>query len=127
MSKILWVDTNDMGGDMVPRRLKRKGFDVVRAFYREQVVEMVHSEKPDLILMDMHLSFKDGEMAIFKLKASETTRHIPVIALTAHAMTSDKEKASKAGFDDVDTKPIEMPRLLSKINRLLSIESSTGD
>ncbi|MEK8017954.1 MAG: response regulator, partial [Candidatus Parabeggiatoa sp.] len=92
-----------------------------------QAVEKAHSELPDLILMDMSLPVKDGETAIFEIKTSETTRHIPIIALTAHAMTSDKEKALKAGADDIQTKPIEFHNLLSKINRLLSIESSTAD
>ncbi len=128
MSKILLFQVNELGRDMLGRRLKRKGFDVVRVIDDAgEAVEMAHSERPDLILMDMSLPVKDGETAIFEIKTSEKTRHIPIIALTAHAMTSDKEKMLKAGCDDVDTQPIELSRLLSKINRLLSIESSTGD
>ena len=123
MSKILWVKDRGLCDDMTPRRLKRKGFDVVRAYDGGQAVEMAHSEAPDLILMNMNLPVKDGETAIFEIKASETTQHIPIIALTAHGIEY-KEKAIKAGSDDVDTRPIELPRLLSKINRLLSIESS---
>jgi len=126
MNKLLWVEDNDFGSDMLERRLKRKGFDVVRAYDGGQAVEMAHSEAPDLILMNMNLPVKDGETAIFEIKTSETTRNIPIIALI-HTMTSDKEKAIKAGCDDVDTRPIELLRLLSKINRLLSIESSTAD
>ncbi len=122
MIRILWVEDNEFGADMLSRRLKRKGFGVVRAFDGGQAVEMAHSEKPDLILMDMSLPVKNGETAIAEIKASETTRHIPIIALTAHAMSSDTQKAMKA--DDVETKPIELARLLGKINRLLSIEPS---
>ncbi|RKZ80360.1 MAG: response regulator [Candidatus Parabeggiatoa sp. nov. 1] len=121
MIRILWVEDNQFGG-MLPRLLKRKGFEVVRALDGGQAVEMASSEKPDLILMDMSLPVKDGETAIAEIKASETTLHIPIIALTAQAMSSDKQKALKA--DDVETKPIEFPRLFGKINRLLSIEPS---
>ncbi|RKZ51006.1 MAG: response regulator [Candidatus Parabeggiatoa sp. nov. 3] len=123
MNKLLWVKDKELCDDMAPRRLGRKGFDVVRAYDGGQAVEMAHSEAPDLILMNMNLPVKDGETAIFEIKTSETTRNIPIIALI-HTMTSDKEKAIKAGCDEVDTRPIELPRLLSKINRLLSIESS---
>jgi len=85
---------------------------------------MAHSEQPDLILMDMSLPVKDGATAIREIKASPKTQHIPIIALTAHAMEEDREKALQAGCEDVDTKPIELPRLLEKINRLLSTEKT---
>ena len=123
MNKLLWVKDKEFCDDMPPRRLTRKGFDVVCAFNGGQAVEMAHSELPDLILMHMDLPVKDGETAIFEIKTSETTRHIPIIALTAHGIRSDKEKALKAGADEIQTKPIEFHHLLSKINRLL-IESS---
>ncbi len=120
MPKILLVEDNEMNRDMLSRRLKRKGFEVVIAVDGGQGVDMAHNEKPDLILMDMSLPVKDGWTATKELKAAEDTQHIPVIALTAHAMSGDREQALAAGCDDYDTKPIELPRLLGKIETLLA-------
>ncbi len=119
MPKILLVEDNEMNRDMLSRRLKRKGYDLVIAVDGGQGVEMAHSESPDLILMDMSLPVKDGWTATRELKADENTKNIPVIALTAHAMSGDREQALEAGCDDYDTKPIELPRLLGKIETLL--------
>ncbi len=119
MPKILLVEDNEMNRDMLSRRLSRKGYEVVIAVDGGQGVEMAHSENPDLILMDMSLPVKDGWTATRELKAEENTKHIPIIALTAHAMSGDREQALAAGCDDYDTKPIELPRLLGKIETLL--------
>jgi len=119
MAKILLVEDNEMNRDMLSRRLKRKGYDIIMAVDGGQGVEMAHAEKPDLILMDMSLPVKDGWTATKELKADDATRSIPVIALTAHAMAGDREQALEAGCDDYDTKPIELPRLLGKIETLL--------
>jgi two-component system cell cycle response regulator DivK len=119
MAKILLVEDNEMNRDMLSRRLLRKGFEVVMAVDGGQAVMMAESEHPDLILMDMSLPVIDGWEATRRVKAAEKTAHIPVIALTAHAMSGDREKALDAGCDDYDTKPIEMPRLLEKIDALL--------
>jgi CheY-like chemotaxis protein len=120
MPKILLVEDNEMNRDMLSRRLIRNGFEVVMAVDGQQGVDMATSEKPDLILMDMSLPVMDGWEATRRVKADAATRSIPVIALTAHAMVQDKEKAMAAGCDDFDTKPVEMPRLLGKINALLN-------
>jgi two-component system cell cycle response regulator DivK len=117
--KILLVEDNEMNRDMLSRRLARRGYEVVIAEDGQQGVEMAVSEKPDLILMDMSLPVLDGWGATKQLKASDEMRSIPVIALTAHAMAQDREKALAAGCDDYDTKPIELPRLLEKIEKLL--------
>lgn len=119
MSKILLVEDNEMNRDMLSRRLQRRGFDVVLAVDGGQGVEMARSEAPALILMDMSLPVLDGWEATRQLKGGSATSSIPVIALTAHAMSGDREKALDAGCDDYDTKPIEFPRLLSKIDALL--------
>jgi two-component system, cell cycle response regulator DivK len=119
MTKILLVEDNEMNRDMLSRRLVRKGFDVVMAVDGSEAVTMAQSEHPDLILMDMSLPVVDGWEATRMVKTTEVTAHIPVIALTAHAMSGDREKALSAGCDDYDTKPIEMPRLLEKIEALL--------
>jgi len=119
MPKILLVEDNEMNRDMLSRRLTRKGFDVVIAMDGGQGVDMARSEMPDLILMDMSLPVKDGWTATKELKADDGTKTIPVIALTAHAMSGDREQALAAGCDDYDTKPIELPRLLGKIQTLL--------
>ena len=120
MAKILLVEDNEMNRDMLSRRLIRKGYEVVMAEDGEQGVDMASSEGPDLILMDMSLPVIDGWEATRKIKASPETSVIPIIALTAHAMASDREKALAAGCDDYDTKPIELDRLLEKIERLLA-------
>jgi two-component system, cell cycle response regulator DivK len=119
MAKILLVEDNEMNRDMLSRRLIRKGFDVVMAVDGEQAVALAQSELPDLILMDMSLPVIDGWEATRRVKAADTTSGIPIIALTAHAMAGDREKTLTAGCDDYDTKPIEMPRLLEKIEALL--------
>jgi CheY-like chemotaxis protein len=120
MPKILLVEDNEMNRDMLSRRLSRKGYELVIAVDGQQGVDLAHSEKPDLILMDMSLPVKDGWTATRELKADDSTKSIPVIALTAHAMSGDREQALAAGCDDYDTKPIELPRLLGKIETLLS-------
>jgi CheY-like chemotaxis protein len=119
MAKILLVEDNEMNRDMLSRRLTRKGYEVVFAVDGEQGMAMARAEAPDLILMDMSLPVLDGWEATRQLKAAPETQAIPVIALTAHAMAGDREKAVEAGCDDYDIKPIEMPRLLEKIQRLL--------
>ncbi len=125
MPKVLLVEDNEMNRDMLSRRLIRRGFEVVVAVDGEQGVAAAAQEHPDIILMDMSLPVLDGWEATRRLKASEATRSIPVIALTAHAMSGDRDKALEAGCDDYDTKPIELPRLLEKIGRLLG-EASTA-
>ena len=120
MPKILLVEDNEMNRDMLSRRLQRKGYEVVLAMDGQSGVEMAKTQEPDLVLMDMSLPVLDGWEATRRLKADAVTLHIPVIALTAHAMSSDREKALEAGCDDYDTKPIELPRLLGKIEALLS-------
>jgi len=119
MPKILLVEDNEMNRDMLSRRLQRKGYEVVLALDGQSGVEMTQTQAPDLVLMDMSLPVLDGWEATRRLKADPATRHIPVIALTAHAMSSDREKAIEAGCDDYDTKPVELTRLLAKIEALL--------
>jgi CheY-like chemotaxis protein len=119
MSKILLVEDNEMNRDMLSRRLGRRGFDVVIAFDGEHGLAMAESESPDLILMDMSLPVLDGWEAARRLKASTATQHVPIIALTAHAMSSDRDRALESGCDDYDTKPVELSRLLQKIEALL--------
>jgi two-component system, cell cycle response regulator DivK len=120
MPKILLVEDNEMNRDMLSRRLRRKGYVVVMALDGQSALEMSQTEAPNLILMDVGLPKLDGWEATRRLKADPATRHIPVIALTAHAMSSDREKAFEAGCDDYETKPIELPRLLAKIEGLLN-------
>jgi len=119
MPKILLVEDDEMNHDMLSRRLVRKGYDVVVAEDGQRGVDMAGSESPDLILMDMSLPVIDGWEATRRIKGSADTAGIPIIALTAHAMASDREKAMEAGCDDYDTKPVELARLLEKIERLL--------
>ncbi len=119
MTKILLVEDNDMNRDMLSRRLIRKGYEVVIALDGQEGVAMAESENPDLILMDMSLPLIDGWEATRRIKATEQLNRIPIIALTAHAMPTDRDKALEAGCDDYDTKPVELPRLLEKIERLL--------
>ncbi|HEU4456702.1 MAG TPA: response regulator [Longimicrobium sp.] len=120
MPTILLVEDNEMNRDMLSRRLERRGYRVVLAVDGLEGVERAGSELPDLVLMDMSLPLLDGWEATRRLKAAPATRHIPVIALTAHAMSSDRAKALEAGCDDYDTKPIDLPRLLGKIEALLA-------
>jgi len=119
MSKILLVEDNEMNRDMLTRRLERKGFEVAIAVDGQQGVDMAGSESPDLILMDLSLPVIDGWEATRQIKASPAMQSIPVIALTAHAMAGDEKKALEAGCDDYDTKPIDLKRLLGKIENLL--------
>jgi two-component system, cell cycle response regulator DivK len=120
MPKILLVEDNEMNRDMLSRRLIRRNYEVVVAVDGKEGIEKANSENPDLILMDMSLPEIDGWEATMRLKADDATRSIPVIALTAHAMESDKAKALNAGCDDYDTKPVDLPCLLGKIEALLS-------
>ena len=119
MSKILLVEDNEMNRDMLSRRLKRRGYEVSIAVNGAEGVEMANSLAPDLILMDMSLPVMDGWEATKNIKADPITQSIPVIALTAHAMSGDREKALQAGCDDYDTKPIELSRLITKIKAFL--------
>ncbi len=119
MTKILLVEDTEMNRDMLSRRLERKGYTIVMALDGQQAVDMAASEAPALILMDMSLPVIDGWEATRRVKANEATKKIPVIALTAHAMQGDEQKAREAGCDDYDTKPVELPRLLGKIEALL--------
>ncbi|HEX8616346.1 MAG TPA: response regulator [Thermoanaerobaculia bacterium] len=119
MTTILIVEDNELNRDMLSRRLARKGYEVLLAVDGEQGLEVARAAMPQLILMDMSLPRIDGWEATRRLKADEQLKEIPVIALTAHAMASDREKALEAGCDDYDTKPIELPRLLGKIEALL--------
>ena len=125
MAKLLLVEDNEYNRDMLMRRLNKKGFEVVVAVDGGEGVDKARSEKPDLILMDMHLPVLDGWEATKALKESGDTRTIPIIALTADAMAGDREKAMEAGCDDYDTKPIELPRLLEKIQALLAKRASS--
>ena len=119
MPRILLVEDNEMNRDMLSRRLARKKYEVLVAVDGKEGVVMAGSVAPDLILMDMSLPVMDGWEATRQLKASPETKAIPIIALTAHAMSGDREKAMEAGCDDYDTKPIELPRLLAKMEALL--------
>jgi two-component system, cell cycle response regulator DivK len=124
MAKILIVEDNEMNRDMLSRRLIRRGYEIVMAVDGEEGIAAAKSENPDLVLMDMSLPVVDGWEATRRLKADAGTRGIPVIGLTAHAMAGDREKVIEAGCDDYDTKPVELPRLLQKIEALLD---RTGD
>jgi CheY-like chemotaxis protein len=119
MAKILLVEDNEMNRDMLSRRLTRRGYEVTLAVDGEQGVAMARSEAPALILMDMSLPGLDGWEATRQIKGTPETRSIPVVALTAHAMAGDREKALAAGCDDFDTKPVDLERLLGKIEALL--------
>ena len=124
MPKILVVEDNEMNRDMLSRRLERRGYQVVVAVDGQEGVAMARAQAPDLVLMDMSLPVVDGWEATRQLKAGAETRSIPVIALTAHAMGGDRQKALEAGCDDYDTKPVDFPRLISKIEALLDRETS---
>jgi CheY-like chemotaxis protein len=119
MTTILVVEDNEMNRDMLSRRLKRRGYDVLVAVDGPMGLEIARAAVPDLILMDMSLPLIDGWEVTRRLKADDALKHIPIIALTAHAMASDREKALDAGCDDYDTKPIELTRLLAKMVTLL--------
>ncbi len=124
MAKILLVEDNEMNRDMLSRRLARRGFEVVVAVDGREGVTAAQRESPDIILMDMSLPVTDGWEATRLIRAGAGTAHIPVIALTAHAMAGDRDKALEAGCNDYDTKPVEIERLLEKIARLLDGRAS---
>ena len=124
MARILLVEDNEMNRDMLSRRLVRNYHEVSIAIDGQQGVDMAVSLRPDLILMDMSLPVIDGWEATRQIRANDVTRKIPVIALTAHAMAGDREKAMEAGCDDYDTKPVEMERLLGKIAALLATKAA---
>src|SRR6187399_545826 len=126
MPKLLLVEDNEENRDGLSRHLRRKGFEVLVAVDGQQGVEAARTSGPDLILMDMSLPVRDGWEATRQLKAAAETRHIPVIALTAHAMAGDREKALQAGCDEYDTKPVEFARLLGKIEGLLGGQAPAG-
>lgn len=119
MAKILLVEDNEMNRDMLSRRLKKRGFDIAMAIDGQEGLEMANAENPALILLDMSLPKVDGWEVARQLKADATTSGIPIIALTSHAMAGDRQKALAAGCDEYDTKPVEMKRLLEKINTML--------
>jgi two-component system, cell cycle response regulator DivK len=119
MTKVLVVEDNEMNRDMLSRRLMRRGFQVIFAVDGQQGVDLARSERPDIILMDMSLPVIDGWEATRRVKSDDATRGVPVIGLTAHAMAGDREKAIEAGCDDYDTKPVELERLIGKMERLL--------
>jgi two-component system, cell cycle response regulator DivK len=119
MTKILLVEDNEMNRDMLSRRLTRKGYDVLIAVNGQEGIDLAISTTPDLILMDMSLPVVDGWEATRRVKTNPATAHIPVIALTAHAMVEDRDRAMAVGCDAFDTKPVELTRLLEKINALL--------
>lgn len=123
MAKILLVEDDEMNRDMLSRRLQRRNYEVLIATDGKQALEMARAEEPRLILMDISLPEMDGYEATRQIKASPETQGIPVIALTAHAMAGDREKALKAGCDEYDTKPIDLPRLLEKMQSLLEKQS----
>ena len=124
MPKILLVEDNELNRDMLSRRLKRRDYDVEMAVDGQQGVDLTRSLMPDLILMDMSLPIIDGWTATGILKSDSSTSHIPIIALTAHAMEGERKKCLEAGCDDFDTKPIEFKRLLEKINHWIEISSN---
>ena len=119
MPKILLVEDNEMNRDMLSRRLQRKGYDVIMGVDGQQGVDLALTEQPDLVLMDMSLPVLDGWEATRLIKSAPASQHIPIIAITAHAMAGDKERAFEAGCDEYDTKPVDLPRLLVKIETLL--------
>lgn len=120
MTHVLLVEDNEMNQNMLSRRLKRQGYEVTIAGDGEQAIALVAEQRPDLILMDIGLPGRDGHEITRELKSSESSRSIPIIALTAHAMKSDRDKALAAGCDDYDTKPVELDRLLEKMQAALS-------
>ena len=120
MTKILLVEDNEMNRDMLSRRLSRRGYDVIIAVDGEQGRTMARAELPDLILMDMSLPIIDGWEVTRQLKSATETSHIPIVALTAHAMAGDRERALSVGCDEYDTKPVEFSRLVDKIKALLN-------
>ncbi len=127
MARILLVEDNEMNRDMLSRRLNRRGFEVLIAEDGGLAVSMTRAERPDLVLMDMSLPVIDGWEATRQLKADPETACIPIIALTAHAMASDRDRAMDAGCDDYDSKPVDLPRLLGKIDALLGSDGGAAE
>ena len=121
MPQILLVEDNEMNRDMLSRRLNRKGFEVLMAVDGDECMQVLSEKKPDLVLMDINLPGRDGYELTREIKANSSTRSIPVIALTAHAMSGDREKSIAAGCDDYDTKPVDLKRLLGKIQNLMGL------
>ncbi len=119
MPRILLVEDNEMNRDMLSRRLQRRGYEVILAVDGQQGVDMSRAQGPDILLLDMSLPVKDGWQVAREMKADNALKSIPIIALTAHAMADDRMRAMAAGCDDYDTKPVDLPRLLSKIEALL--------
>jgi CheY-like chemotaxis protein len=124
MSSILIVEDNEMNRDMLARRLQRRGYRVLFALDGEQAIQVAHQEQPHLILMDMSLPGVDGWQATRWLKADAATAHIPVIALTAHVMSGDRDRALEAGCDEYEPKPVDLDRLLGKMDDLLRTDGS---
>jgi len=120
MAKILYVEDNEMNRDMLSRRLSRRGYEVIMAVDGQAGIDMMRSEAPDIVLMDMGLPVLDGWEATIQAKADDSINSIPIIALTAHALESDKQKALECGADDFDTKPVDFKRLLEKIESLVA-------
>jgi CheY-like chemotaxis protein len=120
MARILLVEDNELNRDMLSRRLERRGYEVLIAVDGEEGLRLAASAKPDLVLMDMSLPVLDGWEATRRLKSDAATRHLPVLGLTAHAMPADRDKVLEAGCDEYDTKPVELPRLIAKIEALLA-------
>ena len=127
MTRLLLVEDNEMNRDMLTRRLKRKGFEIEAASDGEQALVMIQESIPDLVLMDMNLPIKNGWNTCQEIRANPRTEMLPIIALTAHAMAEDKQKALDAGCDDYTTKPIDFPLLLEKINTLLTLNKRKGN
>lgn len=126
MTRILLVEDNEMNRDMLSRRLARKGFEVLTAIDGEQAVCMALGERPDIVLLDMNLPLKDGWAAAREIRADERGRTLPIIALTAHAMSDDRGRALEAGCDDYETKPLDFARLLGKIAALLETRGESS-
>jgi two-component system cell cycle response regulator DivK len=126
LAKILLVEDNEMNLDMLSRRLERRNFEILIAMDGAQGVEMTKIHQPNLILMDMSLPVMDGWEATRRIKADPNTKHIPIIALTAHAIAGDRERCLAAGCDEYESKPVKFPRLLAKIEQMLGLESSSG-
>jgi CheY-like chemotaxis protein len=126
MPTILIVEDNELNRDMLTRRLERRGYATLTAVDGEQGLDVARRDQPNLILMDMSLPVMDGWEATKRLKSAPETRGIPIVALTAHAMSGDRERALEAGCDEYDTKPVEFPRLVTKIEALLSGKSTDG-
>jgi two-component system, cell cycle response regulator DivK len=127
MAKILLVEDNEMNLDMLSRRLEKRGHHVLVAMDGARGVELAHAEQPNLILMDMSLPVMDGWEATRRIKGNSDTNHIPIIALTAHAIAGDREKCLEAGCDEYENKPVKFPQLVAKINMMLGIVEEGGE